>query len=128
VALDPSAAEARHHLSLAHAARGDRGAARAELERLLEIDPDNVRARIDVALYLLSEGHAPRALDELDRALALDGSNVRARFYRAAVLDIAGRAAEAEEVMLDIASGDDPKYADRARRYLTNRMQRKEKA
>src|SRR5205823_4985962 len=122
-----NAISARSHLAIVHMARGDRQRAREEIERILEIDPGNAAARIDSGIHAIAEGQIVRALEAFDRALESDASSARARFYRAVVLDLMGRAAEAEEALLDVAGGADDKYADRARRHLTERLARRER-
>jgi Flp pilus assembly protein TadD len=115
LSLTPEDTKIRHHLSMVLLARGERGEAGRELERILLIDPGNVAASLDLGVHALSSQRMDEAMMRFDVALRCEPRNPRARYYRGLTLQLLGRAEEAVSVLEPLAAETTSKYGQWAR-------------
>lgn len=92
----PSDADVSYLLGRAHEGLGERGSAKAELERALELHPEHVPALVRLARFSAEDGQHEQALDYLLRASVAAPDNPRVAFNLGTLLAHRGRRAEAE--------------------------------
>ena len=100
--LDPlsTGVQTAHAIIMFLARRYD--AAIEQAEKALQLNPDLVRPRVLIAEALAQRGEFDRALQAIDAAARLDAANPEVRVYRACVLALAGRRAEALQLAIDL--------------------------
>ena len=82
--------------------------ARAAFRHAVEADPASVHARLSWAAWLERERRLDEASAQVDACLACNPKEAPALYYRAFLLRRAGRPAEAETLLRDLARGDLP--------------------
>ena len=110
-ARDPENAEARLLRALIYKQLSNRGAAIAELERVVQTRPDLVEARVNLAAFMLEAGNADGAVPLLEGALAYQPSNVLVHLNLGDAYRLQGRPMEALKQLEWVAKAS-PKLAE----------------
>jgi tetratricopeptide (TPR) repeat protein len=99
-------AEAHYAIGRIHQIRGDRAAARAELERSAELAPGNSEVLGALLRLDAEEGRLPESLARIDAALAATPGDARLLRARGLALLASGRGAEAEQSLRRAVEAD----------------------
>jgi tetratricopeptide (TPR) repeat protein len=99
-------AEAHYAIGRIHQIRGDRAAARAELERSAELAPGNSEVLGALLRLDAEEGRLPESLARIDAALAATPGDARLLRARGLALLASGRGGEAEQSLRRAVEAD----------------------